>query len=223
MLQKYCGLSMQEKICIIAQVFNCKAGEIRTSPCHGKWRGTSDISIRFDNGNELFIGNCQTKKAKTKAAQSELVDRTLGLYNPERIQENKALAFSVLKVRGQKDNAVAAEKGLQPYTLLDIGFNDGNTPGCSIYLGWYYAVLKIGETLRIHLETGLRYDIMDRRTSPEFDRDVYYTAGGLQDDEVDYVFNNVGFSSKSGLYTLNVNPEEFLQGKVSRNEGGMAI
>lgn len=223
MLQKYCGLSMQEKICIIAQAFHCKTGEIRTSPCYGKWRGTSDISIRFDNGNELFLGNGQTQKAKTKAVQSRLVDKTLGLYNPERIQENKALAFSVLKVREKKDNAVAAEKGLQPYTLLGIGFNDGNTPGCSSYLGWYYAVLKIGGTLRIHLETGLHYNIMGRRTSPEFGRDAYYTAGGLQDDEVDYVFNNVGFSSKSGLYTLNVNPEESLQGKASHDEGGMAV
>ena len=32
----------------------------------------------------------------------------------------------------------------------------------------------------------------------------YFAAGALKDSEVDYVFNNVGFSSASGLYALPV-------------------
>ncbi len=38
---------MQDKTGSIAQTFGCTSGEIVTSPCTGKWRGTSDMSIRF--------------------------------------------------------------------------------------------------------------------------------------------------------------------------------
>ena len=45
---KYESLPMREKIGIIAQAFGYPSGHIETSPCSGKWRGTSDIYIRFD-------------------------------------------------------------------------------------------------------------------------------------------------------------------------------
>ena len=40
--------------------------------------------------------------------------------------------------------------------------------------------------------------------SAEPTREKYFAAGALKDSEVDYVFNNVGFSSASGLYALPV-------------------
>ena len=72
--ERYKGLPLKEKIDVIAQTFGCKTGEIHTSPCTGKWRGTSDISIKFDNGASLFIGNHLTPKAKTVKVQTECVD-----------------------------------------------------------------------------------------------------------------------------------------------------
>lgn len=33
-------------------------------------------------------------------------------------------------------------------------------------------------------------------------RETYFTAAGLRDGEADYVFNSVGFSSKSPLYKM---------------------
>lgn len=50
----YEKLSMPERVSIIAQSFGCTSGKIETSPCTGKWRGTSDISIKFDNGTSPF-------------------------------------------------------------------------------------------------------------------------------------------------------------------------
>ena len=38
-------------------------------------------------------------------------------------------------------------------------------------------------------------------------RENYYAAGALKESDVDYVFNNVGFSSTSGLYSLPVSEE----------------
>ena len=202
--EKYEALSTQEKIGVIAQAFGGTAGRIETSPCTGKWRGTSDISIRFDNGASLFLGNRLTPKAKTAAVQRELVNDTLLRYNPEIVSATKEAALASLMEREAKDNAIAAQKGLKPYTLLNVEFNDGADSQSSGYMGWYYVTLAIDGKICSHIETGLNYDIADGKVSAEPTREKYFAAGALKDSEVDYVFNNVGFSSTSGLYALPV-------------------
>ena len=202
--EKYETLSTQEKIGVIAQAFGGTAGRIETSPCTGKWRGTSDISIRFDNGASLFLGNRLTPKAKTAAVQRELVNDTLLRYNPEIVSVTKEAALASLMEREAKDNAIAAQKGLKPYTLLNVEFNDGADSQSSGYMGWYYVTLAVDGNICSHIETGLNYDIADGKVSAEPTREKYFAAGALKDSEVDYVFNNVGFSSASGLYALPV-------------------
>ena len=202
--EKYEALSTQEKIGVIAQAFGGTAGRIETSPCTGKWRGTSDISIRFDNGASLFIGNRLTPKAKTAAVQRELVNATLLRYNPEIVSAAKEAALASLMEREAKDNAIAAQKGLKPYTLLNVEFNDGADGQSSGYMGWYYVTLAVDGNICSHIETGLNYDIADGKVSAEPTREKYFAAGALKDSEVDYVFNNVGFSPTSGLYALPV-------------------
>ena len=115
---RYKDLPLQAQIDVIAQAFGCKTGEIHTSPCTGKWRGTSDMTIRFDNGASLFIGNHLTPKAKTVKVQTECVNRTLVQYNPEIVKATKEAALPVLLQREAKDNEIAAQKGLKPYTCL---------------------------------------------------------------------------------------------------------
>ena len=202
--EKYETLSTQEKIGVIAQAFGGTAGRIETSPCTGKWRDTSDISIRFDNGASLFLGNRLTPKAKTAAVQRELVNDTLLRYNPEIVSVTKETALTSLMEREAKDNAIAAQKGLKPYTLLNVEFNDGADSQSSGYMGWYYVTLAVDGKICSHIETGLNYDIADGKVSAEPTREKYFAAGALKDSEVDYVFNNVGFSSASGLYALPV-------------------
>ena len=202
--EKYEALSTQEKIGVIAQAFGGTAGRIETSPCTGKWRGTSDISIRFDNGASLFLGNRLTPKAKTAAVQQELVNDTLLRYNPEIVSATKEAALASLMEREAKDNAIAAQKGLKPYTLLNVEFNDGADSQSSGYMGWYYVTLAVDGNICSHIETGLNYEIADGKVSAEPTREKYFAAGALKDSEVDYVFNNVGFSSTSGLYALPV-------------------
>ena len=153
--EKYVAFSTQEKIGVIAQAFGGTAGRIETSPCTGKWRGTSDISIRFDNGASLFIGNRLTPKAKTAAVQRELVNDTLLRYNPEIVSAAKEAALASLMEREAKDNAIAAQKGLNPYTLLNVEFNDGADGQSSGYMGWYYVTLAVDGNICSHIETGL--------------------------------------------------------------------
>ena len=198
---RYKDLPLQSKIDVIAQAFGCKTGKIHTSPCTGKWRGTSDMAIRFDSGASLFIGNHLTPKAKTKKVQTECVNRTLIRYNPEIVQATKEAALPMLLQREAKDNEIAAQKGLKPYTLLNVEFNNGTDEQTGGYIGWYYVTLAVGGKICTHLETGLNYDIADGNVSDTPTRKDYFTAGSLKESDVDYVFNNVGFSSTSTLYT----------------------
>ena len=199
---RYKDLPLQGKIDIIAQAFGCKTGEIRTSPCTGKWRGTSDMSIHFDNGASLFIGNHLTPKAKTVKVQTECVNSALVRYNPEIVQATKEAALPVLLQREAKDNEIAAQKGLKPYTLLNVEFHDGADEQTGGYMGWYYVTLAVDGKICTHLETGLNYDIADGKVSDTPTRADYYPAGALKETDVDYVFNNVGFSSTSTLYAV---------------------
>ena len=132
---RYEKLPLQDKIDIIAQSFGNTTGKIETSPCTGKWRGTSDISIRFDNGVSLCIGNDLTPKAKTAKVQNECVNRALVQYNPEIISATKETAAAVLMKREARDNEIAAQKGLKPYTLLNVEFNNGADEKNGGYIG----------------------------------------------------------------------------------------
>lgn len=199
---RYKDLPLQAKIDVIAQAFGCKTGEIHTSPCTGKWRGTSDMTIRFDNGASLFIGNHLTPKAKTVKVQTECVNRTLVQYNPEIVKATKKAALPALLQREAKDNEIAAQKGLKPYALLNVEFNEGADEKTGGYIGWYYVTLAVDGKICTHLETGLNHDIASGKVSDTPTRADYYPAGALKEADVDYVLNNVGFSSASTLYTV---------------------
>ncbi|EOS22378.1 hypothetical protein C804_05784 [Lachnospiraceae bacterium A4] len=204
---KYENLPLQDKIGIVAQAFGGKEGKIETSPCTGKWRGTSDISIKFDNGASLFIGNHRTPQAKTARVQNECVNAALVRYNPEIIAATKEAAISALRARETKDNEIAAQKGLKPYTLLNVEFNNGTDEKSSGHMGWYYVTLAVGGEIHSHIETGLNYAISDGKISEMPTREDYFVAGALKETDVDYVFNNVGFSSTSDLYSLPISGE----------------
>lgn len=190
--KKYESLPMRNKINIIAQTFGCTSGKIETSVCYGKWRGTSDMSIVFDNGTSLFLGNERTPRTKTAKVQNEYVNATLVRYNPEIVAAAKEAAIAALRKREIKDNAIAAQKGLKPYTVLNVELNDG-TGGKSGYIGWYYVTLAVDGKIHAHLETGLAHSIANGTVSETPTRENYFVAGGAKEADVDYVFNNVGF------------------------------
>lgn len=205
--KRYEDLPVQEKIGIIAQTFGCTSGQIETSPCTGKWRGTSDISIRFDNGVSLFVGNESTPKARTAKVRNEYVNNMLVWYNPEIARITKETALAALKQREKKDNAIAAEKGLKPYTVLNVELHNGTHGKDSGYIGWYYVTLAVDGKIHAHLESGLNHEISFGKAGESPTGEEYFVAGALKETEVDYVFNNVGYSSTSGLYTLPISDE----------------
>lgn len=219
--KQYENLSLQDKIKIIAQAFGCTTGKIEICPCQGKWRGSSDIYIRFDNGVALGIGNDSTPKAKTKKIQNMFVNATLQKYNLEIISATKEAAMLALREREIKDNEIAIQKGLKPYTLLNVEFKDSTDD--TDYIGWYYVTLAIDGKIRAHMESGLNYEIASGKVTETSTRENYFIAGGLQEAEVDYIFNNVGFSTNSGMYSLPINKEALKRAEnaiIERTETG---
>ena len=201
---QYAKMSLQEKMDVIAHVFNYETGKIKTTPCRGKWRGTSDISIRFDNDASLYIGNYATRKSNTQKAWSESVDIALRRFNPEIVQAAKESAAAVLLKQEIIDNAIAAQRALKPYTFLNVELNDREEKMNGGYMGWYYVTLAVGGKIVTHLEGGLFYGIAEGRMSEIVPQKQYFTAGGLNENSVDYVFYNVGFSSASDSYSLTL-------------------
>ena len=197
---------MRDKIGIIAQAFGCTSGVIKTSPCYGKWRGTSDMYIRFDNGATLGMGNEMTPQAKTVRVQSEYINVLLLQYNPEIVAIAKETALIALREREARDNAIAAQKGLKPYTVLNVEFNDGTYDKSAGYIGRYYVTLAVDGKIRALMESKLNYEIAFGKVA-ETPAHEYYTAGAVNESDVDFVFNNVGFSSASTLYSLPISDE----------------
>lgn len=220
--KRYERLPMSDKIGMIARTFGCATGKIESSPCSGKWRGTSDLSIRFDNGASLFIGNTLTQRARTAKARNQLINATFLRYNPEIVAAAKETALAALKAREVHDNAIAAQRGLKPYTLLNVEFLDRPDDRYDGYIGWYYVTLAVDGKIRAHMETGLNYDIAQGKVSEIPSHTSYYTAGALAEGEVDYVFNNVGFSSTATLYSLSIGGDALERAKkalVERESG----
>lgn len=202
--KEYQKLPLREKLKTVAQAFGYASGKIGTSPCSGKWRGTSDIFIRFDNGASLHIGNQRTADAKIAKVQNRLVDAILAQYNPEIVAATKETALAALKRQMVKDNEIAAQKGLKPYILLNVELNDGTADESGGYMGWYYVTLAVDGKIRAHIETGLTYEIASGKVDEMRQRKNYYAACGLKEADIDYIFNNVGFSSASDLYTIHI-------------------
>jgi len=204
-IAKTCSsLSLQDRLDIIAQTFNCKTGRVETHPCTGKWRGTSDIAVVFDNGASLFIGNHRTPDAKKPSVISECVNNTLSTYNPEIVAEAKKRAEFALLKREAEDNAVAAEHGLKQYKVLNVEFNDGSDNKTGGHIGWYYVTIAVEGKIFGHLTSNLNSDITRGVVGEKSGRPNYFVAGGLRDGDADYVFDNVGHSTTSDSYKMEL-------------------
>lgn len=80
---------------------------------------------------------CLGFRASALAASATSNNRTLVQYNPEIVKATKEAALPVLLQREAKDNEIAAQKGLKPYTLLNVEFNEGADEKTGGYIGWY--------------------------------------------------------------------------------------
>lgn len=174
----------------LAQLFGATTGTKIGSPCGGKWAGTTDYSIKFDNEAKMFISNGMK-------SFDEILEIYISQY--KNFILNKEKIVSAFKEMSIRDNKIAKEKGLKPYTVLDIDFYKGN----SGHLGWFYIVLEVGEKTFKMIETNMGYAIANNKLEDYLKgRENYFVAGAIKESDSDYVFGNVGFSSEGTLYKL---------------------
>jgi hypothetical protein len=179
---------------VIASTFDANYGVKTSERCRGKYAGSVDYSVTFDNGEKIHV--CNSGGGYTFEWHiNELYEQ----YHPDTVSVTKETALKLLRERSGIDNAAAEKMNLLPYEVISVELN---TQGKNGRMGWYYVVLKVGDNIINHNDTGTYYDVLQRKLSMNVN-EKYYTAGGLKDDEVDYIFNGVGFSSKSPLYKMD--------------------
>ena len=100
--------------------------------------------------------------------------------------------------------------------------NDGTADKGGGYIGWYYVTLAVDGKIHAHLETGLAHSIASGTVSEIPTREKYFTAGALKEAYVDYVFNNVGFSSISDMYSLPISQDVLERAEKTLVELGKA-
>jgi hypothetical protein len=161
--------------------------------CFGKWAGTTDYSVKIGDST-LSIGN-------SSAGQDYLNKEIVKIIETfEMFAERKAEIIEKIKSLQPFDDALADKMGLQKYEILDVDFARSG-----MFIGWFYIKLKIGDAVVNHMTTGFDYWIRQYlRENKEFSLEgkKYYTAGGLADSMVDFVFHGSGFSTKSKMYTV---------------------
>ena len=170
-----------------------KPAELIRRGCFGKWAGTIDYSVKIGD-SLLSIGN-------SSAGQDYLNKEIVKIIETfESFTEHKAEILQKIKSLQPFDDALAEKMGLQKYEILDIDFARSG-----MFIGWFYIKLKIGDAVVNHITTGFDLKIRQYlKENKEFSLEgkKYYTAGGLADSMVDFVFHGSGFSTKSKMYTV---------------------
>lgn len=170
-----------------------KAAALVKTRCFGKWAGTTDYSIKIGDST-LSIGN-------SSAGQDYLNKEIVKIIETfESFTERKVEILQKIKSLQPFDDALAEKMGLQKYEILDVDFARSG-----MFIGWFYIKLKIGDAVVNHMTTGFDLKIRQYlKENKEFSLEgkKYYTAGGLADSMVDFVFHGSGFSTKSKMYTV---------------------
>lgn len=175
----------KEKMNELAKLFNAQTGEKVSRSCSGKWSGTIDYSIRFNNGCKFFISNGMERFDHN-------LDYLLKVYGT--FKEKKAEIISILREMEKDDMLMAAENNLKSYHVIDVDYQKNDDD----YIGWFYVVIEVDGVQTTIQETGLCYSIKNFCNDGNKDHllskmsSKYYVAGGV--DTPEYVFHGYGFS-----------------------------
>lgn len=120
---------------------------------------------------------------------NEIVDTYKNATSKKTLQQLRKLA--------KKDNAHAEYLGLRQWKPIEVKkLSDG-----------FYGVIIEFENGERHnfVESSLSYYLKNEQKTKEYVNwnRRYFTAGGLEDNDVDFIFNGVGHSTKKELYTFN--------------------
>lgn len=103
-----------------------------------------------------------------------------------------------LKKIQEQDNQHADFMNMRQYDIVKV---------CKLSDGFYGLVLKFRDTgeIRNFVETGLSYAVKNKDNLKQYIERYhknYWVAGGLDDEDADFIFHGVGHSTKKDLYTF---------------------
>lgn len=158
--------------------------------CTGKWSGTTDYSLVFDNKITLSVSNGMTHFYETV---NTYIDQL------KQFKTNKDCMLQQIRKNVISDNLTAKEEGLFPVTVKDIGINLSNEH----YLLWNYLLLEVDGCTFQFIETGLNYAIRNNKLEKYFTEQSnkkIFTAGAVQAPT--FIFGNVRFSHLDNIYKI---------------------
>lgn len=160
-----------------------------SSPCTGKWKGTIDYGVQFDDGLCHFISNGMTNFEENISAQISYI---------QDIQNNREKYLQILRDQALRDNAVAEAEGLYPVSVIDMGIH---TESEHNFL-WSYLILEVHGKRFKFIESGLNCHLKMKILEKWIEkcRKPIFTAGAVQNP--DHIFGNVRFSSTDRLYKI---------------------
>lgn len=200
------SLSNDDLIKAIAPTFGATHGRVTTKPCTGKWRGSSDVRIMFDNGRILYVGVAATRKAKTKTMQRELLKEACALLSPGAVETRKRMAMRALRELEGKDAEIARAHGVEPYRVLAVELGQVE----SVLMCPYYVVLAIGDRIVTNgsldeFSCFVEHDEWDRLATPA---SSFRVSRYSNKTSIDYVFHGIGFDADS--YAVVSVPDEVI-------------
>lgn len=158
--------------------------------CTGKWRGTTDYSLVFDNKLSLYLSNGMTYFYETAKER---------INQLKQFKVNKDHMLQLIREYVIADNIIAKEEGLFPVAVKDIGLNLSNEN----YLLWNYLLLEVDGCTFQFIETGLNYAIRNNKLEEHFtekSNKKIFTAGAVQAPT--FIFSNVRFSHFDDIYKI---------------------
>lgn len=164
--------------------------------CTGKWSGTIDYYLVFEDGSRIFISNGMTYFAQSLREKIE----SLKKFSNESYR-NEILA--VLKRQQDIDNATAEKLGLKKYKVVDVVL----APVDCYIDAYYLAKISVEGKNLLVCESGYRCFMNDSVEELENhfngkNKRKLFTAAGIENP--DFVLANVLHSSTSEMYVKSV-------------------
>lgn len=182
---------MKKELCDkFTQLLGHKTWKKVGEPCTGKWRGTTDYFLVFEDNTRVFISNGMT-------FFDENLQREISNFERFTSPDFQKKMMDVLNEQREVDNEIAKREGLLPYSILGFVYKQrlgGITYGLK---------LKVDDRTFDFVETGLVMDMLEFPIGKEallkgWMRKPLFTAGAVENPT--FIFHNVRFSHVDKLY-----------------------
>jgi hypothetical protein len=158
--------------------------------CTGKWAGTTDYSLVFDERTKLFISNGMnhfSESVKNYIRQLQIFEKY------------REAMFQTICKQVEKDNLIAEQEGLLPVKCISLNMNLAS----NLTSLWAYIPMEVAGHQFNFIETGFNSAIFKNELEKHFELKnacPIFTAGAVQ--KPTFIFSNVRFSHLDKLYKL---------------------